>query len=245
MREHAGRQLAFNALDGFSIDIEAGTSLGLVGESGCGKSTFGRCLTRLEDVDAGQIIFDNTDITKLSERKFRELRSKVQMVFQDPRGSFNPHYRIIEALDDPLRLRKDLSNRGQRRREAIYLLERVGLSEDFADRKPSQLSGGQLQRVGIARAIASHPQLVFLDEPTSSLDMSIQGQIVNLLLDIQAEDGLTYIFVSHDLRIVRFFADRVAVMYAGLVVEEGTKDEVFSSPLHPYTPSPASNCPAR
>jgi oligopeptide/dipeptide ABC transporter ATP-binding protein len=222
------------AVSNVSFRVKRGETLALVGESGCGKSTIGRCILRLTPTDGGTIRFQGREVQHLSPGQFRPYRKLVQMVFQDPLGSFNPMMKISRALLEPLRLRGDLSE-AERRAEVLKLLEHVKLESRFADLYPRQMSGGQLQRVGIARAIASQPELVFLDEPTSALDMSIRGQIVNLLLDLQQEKNLSYVLVTHDLRLVRSMANRVMMMYLGEVVEEGQVEELFTQPLHPYT----------
>lgn len=222
------------AVNGVSFRVARAETLALVGESGCGKSTTGKCVLRLIDPDDGVIRFQGQEIQALQPAQFRPYRKHIQMVFQNPLTSFNPMMPIGRALLEPLRLRDDLTE-AERKQEVARLLEQVGLSSRFAGLYPRKLSGGQLQRVGIARAIASRPELVFLDEPTSALDMSIRGQIVNLLLDLQEQEHLSYILVTHDLRLVRSMADRVVVMYLGEVVEEASREELFARPLHPYT----------
>jgi oligopeptide/dipeptide ABC transporter ATP-binding protein len=222
------------AVDGVSFTVHEGETVGLVGESGCGKSTIGRCILRLLDLDAGQIRFHGAEIQNLPEQQFLTHRKHIQMVFQNPLASFDPLLSLRESLLEPLRLRADIGPK-EKEDEIARLLEQVGLRAEFAHLKPHQVSGGQLQRVALARALATRPQFIFLDEPTSALDMSIRGQIVNLLLDIQGATRLSYLFVSHDLRVVRFVADRVMVMYLGQIVEEARKDELFGNPMHPYT----------
>ena len=225
---------SFAAVSDVSFRVRHGEILAIVGESGCGKTTIGKSILRLIDADQGSIRFQGKEISHLSQREFRKYRHYLQMVFQNPLSSFNPMISISRAIMEPLMLREDMSL-AERRAEADRLLEKVELDTAFAKLYPRQLSGGQLQRVGIARAIALQPSLIFLDEPTSALDMSVRGQIVNLLLDLQAKHGLSYILVTHDLRLVRKMADRVMVMYNGEVVEEGNCDEMFLRPLHPYT----------
>ena len=222
------------AVDKVSFTINEGETVGLVGESGCGKSTVGRCILRLVDIDSGTIRFVGEHIHNLPERKFRGFRKDIQMVFQNPLASFNPLFTIQQSLLDPLQLRTDLSS-AEREDTVINLLEMVNLPADFTNKRPHELSGGQLQRIALARALASNPRFVFLDEPTSSLDISIRGQIVNLLLDLQDSFKNSYLFVTHDLRVIHFVADRVLVMYLGQIVETGTRDMIFSRPLHPYT----------
>lgn len=221
------------AVDGVSFELPAGQTVGLVGESGCGKSTIGRCLLRLVEPDDGTITFDGTEIQSLSHRELRATRRRMQMVFQDPVGSLNPAYSAEQTLNDALRP-LDL-DRGARRARALELLAQVQLEERYLPRRAKEMSGGQLQRLGIARALASNPELLFLDEPTSSLDTSVRGQIVNLLTDLQEERGLTYLFASHDLGVIKFVAHRVVVMYLGRIVEEGPADAIFAEPAHPYT----------
>lgn len=228
------RRGVLTAVANVSFEVRRGETLALVGESGCGKSTIGRCLLGLTHPDGGAIRFQGQEIQQLSPGQFRPYRRHLQMVFQDPLGSFNPVMKISRALLEPLRLRQELSET-ERRAEVVKLLEHVKLEGRFANLYPRQMSGGQLQRVGIARAIAPQPELIFLDEPTSALDMSIRGQIVNLLLDLQQEQNLSYVLVTHDLRLVRSMADRVIVMYLGQIVEEGRVEELFTQPLHPYT----------
>lgn len=228
------RREKFTAVSGVSFQVKRGETLALVGESGCGKSTVGKCILRLVEPDGGVIRFKGQEIQGLSQREFKPYRKHIQMVFQDPLGSFNPMMKVRRTLLDPLRLRPDL-NEAERRAEVASLLEHIRLEKNFADLYPRQMSGGQLQRVGIARAIASQPELVFLDEPTSALDMSIRGQIVNLLLDLQQAHNLSYVLVTHDLRLVQAMADRVIVMYLGEIVEEGYAEEIFARPMHPYT----------
>jgi oligopeptide/dipeptide ABC transporter ATP-binding protein len=228
------RRHQLTAVSGVSFHVKRGENLALVGESGCGKTTVGKCILRLIDPDEGAIRFQDQEIQGLSRAEFRSYRKHIQMVFQDPLSSFNPMMPIGRAILEPLRLRENL-HEAERKAEVLRLLEQVGLNKDFAQLRPGQMSGGQLQRAGIARAIAPQPELVFLDEPTSALDMSIRGQIVNLLLNLQAERNLSYVLVTHDLRLVRDIADRVIVMYLGEIVEEGTCEEIFRRPLHPYT----------
>lgn len=228
------RRDRFTAVSDVSFHVEPGETVALVGESGCGKSTVGKCILRLIDADDGTISFRGEQIQHLPNDDFRPYRKHIQMVFQDPLNSFNPIMPVGQAIVEPLRLRDDLSN-GERREVVLHLLEQVGLNPDFAGLRPQQMSGGQLQRVGIARAIAPRPELIFLDEPTSALDMSIRGQIVNLLLALQAEHNLSYVLVTHDLRLVRDMADRVVVMYLGEIVEEGSAGDILDRPLHPYT----------
>jgi oligopeptide/dipeptide ABC transporter ATP-binding protein len=222
------------AVDGVSFAVLPRETVALVGESGCGKSTIGKCILKLVSFERGEILFRGQSIHDLSERQFRPYRQKMQMVFQNPLASFNPQMRISTALTDPLRLREDLqpTDFGD---QAAQLLQAVKLSPDFLDKHPNEMSGGQLQRVGIARALATQPSFLFLDEPTSALDLSVRGQIINLLFDLQEEYELAYLFVSHDLRVVQFIADHILVMYLGLIVEQCPKEELFARPLHPYS----------
>jgi peptide/nickel transport system ATP-binding protein len=241
-RFSAGGRQNVQALAGVSFEVFAGETLGLVGESGCGKSTLGRCLLRLYEIDAGTIIFKGHDISRMSERRLRPLRADMQMVFQDPYASLNPRRRIGDLIAEPLRVhgRHSEADIAARLRELMTL---VGLAPEFLTRFPHEFSGGQRQRIGIARAIALSPSLIIADEPVSALDVSIQAQIVNLLSDLQTRLDLTYVFIAHDLSVVRQIADRTAVMYLGAIVEIGETDRVLHSPAHPYTASLISAVP--
>jgi oligopeptide/dipeptide ABC transporter ATP-binding protein len=221
------------AVDGMSFNIERGKTLGLVGESGCGKSTVARLVLKLLDADEGSIIYQGKDIGRSSERDIKTLRKEMQIVFQDPYGSLNPRMSAGQSIEEGLRILG--IPRGERRERVDRLLETVGIPAGSADRYPHEFSGGQRQRIGIARALSVEPSLVICDEPISALDVSIQAQIVNLLKDLQNELGLSYLFISHDLNVVGYLSDHVAVMYLGQIMEFARTEELFESPLHPYT----------
>ena len=235
-REHV------HAVDGVSIEVRRGETLGVVGESGCGKSTLGRLLVRLQEPTSGTIRFDGTDITRLSRRELRPFRRQMQMIFQDPYASLNPRKRVGQIVGDPFRIHHE-GDRKEIRGRVQELLEVVGLSADHINRYPHEFSGGQRQRIGVARALALSPRLIVADEPVSALDVSIQAQVVNLLDDLQDEFHLTYVFIAHDLGVIRHVSDRIAVMYLGLVVETADVDELYERPIHPYTEALLSSIP--
>jgi oligopeptide transport system ATP-binding protein len=225
---------AVRAVDGVSFDVREGETLGLVGESGSGKSTTGRAMLRLETATEGASVFRDTDLASLGPGEMRLARRHMQMIFQDPHASLNPRRSVGRALREPLDIHR-LGTPRERALRVAELLEMVGLSSNVIHGYPHEFSGGQLQRIGIARALATSPRFVVADEPISALDVSIQAQIVNLLEELKAELGLTYLFIAHDLSMVRHISDRVAVMYLGRIVELGDRDEIFQRPLHPYT----------
>jgi oligopeptide/dipeptide ABC transporter ATP-binding protein len=230
------------AVDDVSLDVYPGETVGLVGETGCGKSTLARCATRLHDLTSGEVWFDGQDISRLSRRRLRPMRREVQMIFQDPYGSLNPRRRVGSIIGDPFAIH-GIESGVERKRRVQDLMHLVGLNPEHYNRFPAEFSGGQRQRIGVARALALRPKLIVCDEPVSALDVSIQAQIINLLADLQAELGLTYVFISHDLSVVRHVSDRIAVMYLGQVVEMAPTDDVFERTRHPYTKALLSALP--
>ncbi|HEY3899645.1 MAG TPA: ATP-binding cassette domain-containing protein [Chthoniobacter sp.] len=223
------------AVDGVSFEVEEGTTVGLVGESGSGKSTIGKTLLKLVPATSGQVIFNEWNILPMSEKQFRPLRREMQMIFQDPFGSLNPRHTIFQIIGEALEIHFPQMSRSDRRERVAELLKQVGLKPEMMERYPHEFSGGQRQRIGIARALAVKPKFIVCDEPVSALDVSVQAQIVNLLQDLQAELGLTYLFIAHDLAVVEHVSDHVLVMYLGKIVESASAEAIYENPQHEYT----------
>ncbi|GGO50165.1 ABC transporter ATP-binding protein [Streptomyces daqingensis] len=234
---------AVKAVDGVSFDLRRGETLGLVGESGCGKSTVAKLVTSLETPTAGSILYKGEDVTRLSGRALKAVRRNIQMVFQDPYTSLNPRMTVGDIVGEPFDIHPEAAPRGERRRRVQELLDVVGLNPEYVNRYPHQFSGGQRQRIGIARGLALRPEVIVADEPVSALDVSVQAQVVNLMERLQDEFGLSYVFIAHDLSVVRHISDRVGVMYLGKIVEIGTEREIYEHPTHPYTQALLSAVP--
>ena len=231
------------AVDGISFYIKEGETLGLVGESGCGKSTTGRTILRLEEATSGEIIFEGKNLLELNKKEIRKIRKKMQIIFQDPYSSLNPRMTVAEIIEEPLYTHNLYNNKNERSMKVKELLNNVDLSIEYMHRYPHEFSGGQRQRIGIARALAVNPKLIVADEPVSALDVSIQAQVINLLQDLQIKYKLSYLFIAHNLSVIKHISDRVAIMYLGKIVEVSDKDDLYVNPLHPYTKSLLSAIP--
>ncbi|HHW27004.1 MAG TPA: ABC transporter ATP-binding protein [Firmicutes bacterium] len=232
-----------HAVDGVSFTISEGKTLGLVGESGCGKSTTGRLLLRLIEPTSGQVLFHGTDIASLSSGEMRDMRKKMQMIFQDPFSSLNPRMTVSQIIEEPLRLHRMIEDRDERMNKVLEIMDLVGLSRRLRNTYPHELDGGRRQRIGVARALVLDPEFIVCDEPVSALDVSIRAQILNLMGEVQEQLGLTLLFITHDLSVVHHFSDEIAVMYLGKIIEKAPADELFAHPSHPYTEALLSAIP--
>ncbi|HEJ7609043.1 TPA: ATP-binding cassette domain-containing protein [Staphylococcus aureus] len=241
---NAGKKNEVRAIENISFDIYKGETLGLVGESGCGKSTTGKSIIKLNDITSGEILYEGIDIQKIRKRKdLLKFNKKIQMIFQDPYASLNPRLKVMDIVAEGIDIHHLATDKRDRKKHVYDLLETVGLSKEHANRYPHEFSGGQRQRIGIARALAVEPEFIIADEPISALDVSIQAQVVNLLLKLQRERGITFLFIAHDLSMVKYISDRIAVMHFGKIVEIGPAEEIYQNPLHDYTKSLLSAIP--
>ncbi|HDA4216236.1 TPA: ABC transporter ATP-binding protein [Staphylococcus aureus] len=241
---NAGKKNEVRAIENISFDIYKGETLGLVGESGCGKSTTGKSIIKLNDITSGEILYEGIDIQKIRKRKdLLKFNKKIQMIFQDPYASLNPRLKVMDIVAEGIDIHHLATNKRDRKKRVYDLLETVGLSKEHANRYPHEFSGGQRQRIGIARALAVEPEFIIADEPISALDVSIQAQVVNLLLKLQRERGITFLFIAHDLSMMKYISDRIAVMHFGKIVEIGPAEEIYQNPLHDYTKSLLSAIP--
>ncbi len=240
--EFRNRDRRVQVINSLSLDVYEGETLGVVGESGCGKTTLGRCVVRLIAPSGGQIVLDGRDLAPLSSAQLQPLRKQMQLVFQNPFTALNPRMKVLDLVSEPLVTHTKLS-KAERKQRVTELLDEVGLDAGYLDRFPHEISGGQAQRVSLARALALQPRFLVLDEPTSALDVSVQAQIINLLLDLQQKHGLTYLFISHDLELIQHISDRIAVMYLGEIVEVGPSEAIFDHPAHPYTQALLASTP--